>query len=233
MPEAVDQVTITNYSLAKNRDAVGAAEDPYASLSFFQHRNANQDSTYAAEPIAPRARPSSKHHQRDFSKLFAGDEVDSPTEAPKSSSLESSVKPGPTDYALLFAGPTDEESTASVSTPSPTKQRIPVKTGAGKNFQPNRLFEETNEDRIQGTPLSVKTNGKKYDHFEFGDGDDDQTTPRVAQEASRNRSKHMSQWDFEDFVTPEKPPHKVLGQAVRHFGWSDDEVCPFSRRQVL
>ncbi|EGE01048.1 hypothetical protein TEQG_00102 [Trichophyton equinum CBS 127.97] len=38
-------------------------------------------------------------------------------------------------------------------------------------------------------------------------------------------SKHLSQWDFEDFVTPEKPKRRpVRGQEVRHFGWSDDEV---------
>lgn len=84
------------------------------------------------------------------------------------------------------------------------------------------------------TPASsVKTNAKKYNHFEFGSSDDEQATPKVREAARPTNSKHMSQWDFEDFVTPEKIAPKVLGQAVRHFGWSDDEVGPFFKLEVL
>jgi hypothetical protein len=101
-----------------------------------------------------------------------------------------------------------------------------VKAGGGKNFTSNRLFEETEEEEPLKSPASVKTNAKKYSHFEFGDGNDDQHTPKIHETAHSTKSKHMSQWDFENFATPEKPGTKVLGQAVRHFGWSDDEVGP-------
>jgi hypothetical protein len=88
------------------------------------------------------------------------------------------------------------------------------------------LFEEIEEEKALKSPVGVKTNAKKYNHFEFGDGNDGQVTPKVRETVHSTKSKHMSQWDFEDFVTPEKPGTKVLGQAVRHFGWSDDEVSP-------
>ncbi|KAF2187006.1 hypothetical protein K469DRAFT_705554 [Zopfia rhizophila CBS 207.26] len=136
-----------------------------------------------------------------------------------------SAKPPPRDYSELFAGEEEPPSPSPAEkTPSPQKQRILVKSGGGKNFKPNRLFEETEEEKAAATPLSVKTNSKKYNHFEFGDNDDEQATPKVRETARpTTKSKHMSQWDFEDFVTPEKINPKVLGQAVRHFGWSDDE----------
>jgi hypothetical protein len=111
-----------------------------------------------------------------------------------------------------------------------------VKAGAGKNFRTNRLFEETEEEKKTPVKTSgIKTNSKKYDHFTFGDGpeEEDNATPKATRKASpREKSKHMSQWDFEDFVTPEKVPTKILAQAVRHFGWSDDEVRLFVHFEV-
>lgn len=81
--------------------------------------------------------------------------------------------------------------------------------------------------------MSVKTNAKKYEHFEFDDGTGE-ATPRAHDAASasagaqarsqKHNKKHQSQWDFEDFVTPEKTRTKDLPNNQRHFGWSDDEV---------
>lgn len=131
-----------------------------------------------------------------------------------------SAKPPPREYSELFVG----ENTGS-SIPS---QKIPVKAGAGKNFKPNRLFEEeTEEDRVAATPMSIRTNAKKYNHFEFGDGED---TPTV-RDPSRGRTKGKSDpnWNFEDFSTPLKVEPKTLPAAVRHFSWSDDEVSVFNQ----
>ncbi|OCL11737.1 hypothetical protein AOQ84DRAFT_437484 [Glonium stellatum] len=133
-----------------------------------------------------------------------------------------SAKPPPRDYSELFAGEDPESPTPSVASPSPRKNGIPVKAGGGKNFANNRLFEGAEEEQGLKSP-GVKTNAKKYNHFEFGEGNDDQSTPKVRETARSTKSKHTSQWGFEDFVTPEKPGTKVLGQSVRHFGWSDDE----------
>jgi hypothetical protein len=131
-----------------------------------------------------------------------------------------SAKPPPREYSELFVGD-DSKS----PTPSPQKERIPTKGGGGTNYRPSRLFQEDEEPAAKS--LGVKTNAKKYNHFEFGDGDDS-STPK-AQDPSRppTKTKHMSQWDFEDFATPAKTKTKILPAAVRHFGWSDDEVGTF------
>ncbi|KAF2467522.1 uncharacterized protein BDR25DRAFT_316855 [Lindgomyces ingoldianus] len=148
------------------------------------------------------------------------------TYARPSAARAQSAKPPPRDYSELFAGEEPESPSPVGTAPSPQKAaRIPVKSGGGTNFKPNRLFGETEEEKAMPTPMSVKTNSKKYDHFNFGDDEDEQATPKVRETArQKHKSKHMSQWDFEDFVTPEKTNLKILAQAVRHFGWSDDEA---------
>lgn len=134
-----------------------------------------------------------------------------------------SARPPPREYSELFVG---EET--NPDSPSPSPQKIPVKSGGGKNYKPSRLFDEE-EETTAPTPLSIKTNSKKYNHFEFGD---EENTPTARESAPTIKTKHQSQWDFDDFVTPNKVKPKVLGQAVRHFGWSDDEVGPFFQPEV-
>lgn len=130
-----------------------------------------------------------------------------------------SAKPPPREYSELFVG-------ENAGSPSPSPHKIPAKSGAGKNFKQNRLFEETEEEAA--TPAvkgaGVKTNPKKYEHFDFGEGEDEASQVRPTARAIK--SKHQSNWDFEDFVTPAKTKMKTQPQAVRHFGWSDDEVSP-------
>ena len=83
------------------------------------------------------------------------------------------------------------------------------------------MFDEDEEP--EQAPMSVKTNAKKYDHCEFDDCHN-QDTPKVHNPAKSTNKKHQSQWDFEDFVTPEKLKTKIQSNNVRNFGWSDDEV---------
>jgi hypothetical protein len=127
-----------------------------------------------------------------------------------------SAKPPPREYSELFVGGDDS--------PVPS-QKFPVKGGSNKHFKDNRLFDETEEDQAAATPVkSIKTNEKKYSHFEFGDGEDDKT-PRGRETTRHTKpTKSTSNWNFEDFVTPEKTVSKTMPQAVRNFGWSDDEV---------
>jgi hypothetical protein len=162
-----------------------------------------------------------------MSELFVGENSSpSPTPVDRPVLRAQSSKPPPRDPAEIFAGQSPPSPTPADTPASPTKRGIPVKAGGGKNYKANRIFEE---DEPAATPMSVKTNAKKYNHFEFGDGED--STPK-AQELNR-KTKHSSTWDFEDFVTPEKNAPKVLGQAVRHFGWSDDEVGPYFQLEVI
>ncbi|KAH0545080.1 hypothetical protein FGG08_000851 [Glutinoglossum americanum] len=173
--------------------------DPHASLTLFAPRDLNED---APRPAAVAPRASAKPPARDYHDLFVGNESD--------------ASPATVSKGRSFAGG------------KPSEEIIAPKMGAGKNFQPSRLFD--NEETIptpQQSPerTSRKPNPKKYNHFDFGDGSEEgNLTHATAAPPAKPRSKHASQWDFEDFVTPEKVTAKVRGQQVRHFGWSDDEV---------
>jgi hypothetical protein len=157
--------------------------------------------------------------------LFAPREVDEeePRSRPHSSAPRAqSAKPPPREYSELFVG-------ADTGSPSPSPQRIPAKAGSGKNFKANRLFEEEDDERsADRAPMSIKTSSKKYDHFTFGEGEE---TPKVRDTSrpskhDQNRNRNDAHWDFDDFATPNKSKPKTLPNAVRHFGWSDDEVGP-------
>lgn len=130
-----------------------------------------------------------------------------------------SARPPQRDYQDLFA---DGAYLPEVRDGSPTKveNRNPLKAGAGKHYTENRLFSEEPSDRL-GSPekSAIKTHPKKYNHFEFGE-EDMKADPSKA--AGRNM-RHNAQWNFEDFVTPEKPKPRRQPQQERHFGWSDDE----------
>ena len=214
--------------------------DPHASLSLFAPREEDEDSSQSEAPLAPKGQ-TAKPPPRDYHDLFVGNDSDaspqalrprepSPTKestsrhAPKASS----AKPPPRDLNDLFVG---NESDASPSSKtrirSPQKENmtpgpIAPKGGAGKNFQPSRLFDYTQPDTPGGAEHSpdkgVKTNPNKYNHFDFDDTHED-----AKPLAARPKSKHQNNWDFEDFATPEPTKTKIRGQDVRHFGWSDDE----------
>ena len=138
-----------------------------------------------------------------------------------------SAKPPPRDYHDLFVGNESDASPASVKGKGISPQKdvlspgpIAPKGGAGKNYQPSRLFDT--EEENPGTPGSpsksaYKPHPTKYDHFAFGNGEDG---PEIQ---ARPKSKHQNQWDFEDFSTPVKP-NKIRDQDKRHFGWEDDEL---------
>jgi hypothetical protein len=156
--------------------------------------------------------------------LFQPRDINQETASPRAPSVPraQSAKPPPRDLNELFVG---EEASAGNANPTESPQKIPAKAGAGKNFRPNRLFDESQDEPTAPTPMSIKTHAKKYDHFEFDDGEGDDATPKVRETArSTTRGKHQSQWDFEDFVTPDKVRTKILPNQTRHFGWSDDEV---------
>ncbi|KAL1868683.1 hypothetical protein Daus18300_005817 [Diaporthe australafricana] len=121
---------------------------------------------------------------------------------------------------------------------SPDRERSPSKAiapkiGAGKNFQPSRLFDKPEDARPEpDSPEDGKSperymrpHPKKYDHFDFADGSDPADAPKAGVAMHSVKGKHRSQWDFEDFVTPQKPkPGKTLrNQEVRHWGTGTDK----------
>lgn len=184
--------------------------DPHASLSLFAPRqNAVQDAAPVA--IAPKAQ-SAKPLPRDYHDLFVGNDSDQ-------------------------SSPGSPEKPANVIVPSPAK------AGAGKNYAPSRLFEVDESEAYPPAPEKshaaehfYRPNPAKYQHFDFADGSDPQDAPKPNPPKDVKKSKHGSQWNFDDFTTPHKAPQgKVLKNDVRHWGNEDDEVVdsPIKQKQVI
>lgn len=213
--------------------------DPHASMSLFTQVPQQEPSHYPAV-VPPRA--SAKPPPRDLRELFASNESDG-SQAPQG--VESSpskdhrhkaqsANPPPRDYHELFVGEEGSPAPPQAKSSSPQKGHkstssgtIAPKGGSGKNFQPSRLF--TNENAPSGASgLSdespgkfVKLDPKKFNHFDLGEIQEG-TRPQLPHAAGL-KSKHVSQWGFEDFMTPEKFPQKIRSQNARHFGWDNDE----------
>ena len=153
--------------------------DPHTSLSLFDPRDETEAPELASPSIAPRA----------------------------------SAKPPPRDYQELFVGNgSDQSPAASERTVSPSKSNhIAPKAGAGKNYHPSRLFDvEEPELSVNGSPTKspekyLSPHPSKYNHFEFDDSHHE-PTPQPAK--PRQKTKHQSLWDFEDFATSAKITQK-------------------------
>lgn len=228
-----DGVTSKHATSSKN-----VTGDPHASLSLFAPRDTNNLPSHQPATVATRL--SAKPPPRDYHDLFAGNESDGSSAANvKNSSPQKenrglkaqTANPPPRDYHDLFVGNESDASPVHTKQLSPQKDKtstpIAPKGGYGKNFQPSRLFETENaQPGTPGTPVEppekfYKPHPDKYNHFELGASNEDAAKGRKL--PPRPKSKHQSQWDFEDFMTPDKVPQKIRDQDIRHFGWSDDE----------
>ena len=177
--------------------------DPHASLSLFAPREKNvQD--FRPAMVAPR--PSARPAPREYSELFVGNDSDN--------------------------SPASRSKAPRERSESPSKA-IASKVGAGRNFAPSRLFDNDENSPIRPTANKensgdylLRANPAKYQHFDFADGSDPQDASRPTP-LKDTKSKHGSQWNFDDFNTPAKVvPSKVLRtNDVRHWGNnSDDET---------
>lgn len=212
-----EDTTAEEDSYARSRgNTQNATRDPHASLALFAPR----EKTVVSEslPVAVARGASAKPPPRDYHDLFVGNESDQSPATPARAS---------------------EAYNASPARPAITA----TKAGAGKNYAPSRLFQT---DEGEETPLSTRnapvvenlhqTNPAKYKHFEFADGSDPQDAPKPTPLKDMKKSKHGSQWNFDDFATPQKAaPGKILRNDVRHWGNEDDEVAdsPIKQKQVL
>ena len=190
-----DEVVIRSRGNSSN-----VTRDPHASLSLFAPREKNVQESLPSV-VAPRA--SARPAPRDYSELFVGNESDNTPVPAKAPIRERSE--------------------------SPSKL---AKAGAGKNYAPSRLFDNDENSPIRPTPNKehsadhfYRPNPAKYQHFDFADGSDPQDAPQPTPLKDVKKSKHGSQWSFDDFNTPAKVvPSKVLRtNDVRHWGNSDDE----------
>lgn len=202
-----------------------ALRDPHASLSLFESREEQEETL--ASVISPRG--GVKPRQRGFTEIL-GDESDDGPSSP-SAGRQRSVSPNKAiaprgghrppqrDFVdILGNKPAD----GPESSETPRDQSIAPKIGAGKNFQPSRLFEvdetagQTDELEDAKTPNRFyRPHPEKYNHFEFADGSDPQDAPQP--DPTPRKTKHTSQWSFDDFVTPAKvKPGKVLRHQEAH-----------------
>jgi hypothetical protein len=171
--------------------------DPHASLSLFEPRQKMEH-----EPMPPVVAP------------------------------KASAKPPPRNYHDLFNGHDSDQSPAAESrdpAEPPSKNPRAPKAGAAKNYAPSRLFDADEDgpalDKPRGTENMHRPNAARYHHFDFAEPDADAEHPPAKPLREVRAAKHGSNWNFDDFVTPQKViPTKVLrNNEVRHWGNSDDE----------
>ncbi|KAM0427555.1 hypothetical protein ACHAPT_007515 [Fusarium lateritium] len=141
------------------------------------------------------------------------------------------IEAEPATVVSPYAGsrPRQRSFTEILGHDEPASQMSPSKAGQGKNFQPMRLFdgyehaEEPEQPQTQGKRY-IRPNPKKYSHFDFADGSDPQDAPqRGISLDEKPKSKHDSQWSFEDFSTPQKvkPSRGMRAQDVGN--WNTDK----------
>jgi hypothetical protein len=174
------------------------------------------DVTITSRPTSPRKNANNVTRDPHASLSLFGprDDTREETYTDQGVAPRASAKPASRDYNDLFVEDSKDRP------PSPTKEDGPYapKHGAGKNFQPSRLFDNEQPEPVQVSP--VKVHATKYSHFEFGDGSDEPRQPTKL----RPKSKHQSQWDFADFNTPVKIPQRHRPDDVRHFGFGEEEA---------
>lgn len=201
-----------NESLPTPRAPATAQPPPRDLGDLFVSHDDSPDVSPSRKPIAPRA-GAEKHFQP--SRIFS-DNDDAPDGTPSGKSV--APKAGASKNYLPSRIFGEDEDTPDAASPG---KSVAPKAGAGKNYLPSRIFDDDETVAAEGNQKPVyRAHPNRYSHFEFGTD----TSPREPKPIpARPKSQHMAQWNFEDFVTPEKPARKPRGQEVRHFGWSDDE----------
>jgi hypothetical protein len=158
----------------------------------------------------------------DFhARLFAtgdGQESRAQTNANPEYAVRTSAKPAARQMDEIFANGSSNEGYKPEGKP---------KTGSGKNFPNNRLFDENEQPDQVLSPESKKINPQKFDHFEFPNGKDGPSAADLYRRVSIKDSKHTSNWDFQDFTTPEKHRIRPNPEQERHIGPGLDEVRLF------
>jgi hypothetical protein len=218
----------TNETTARTRgNSSNAMRDPHASLQLFGSREEMQA---AQDPSVTLPYAGSRPVQRGFTDILGDD--------PDGSHHQATMSPNKAGLTKQQRGFTeilgDEPSDAHYSE-AHYRSMSPAKAGAGKNHQPMRLFEGQQEEVEEETPKGktgkqyIRPNPGKYQHFDFADGSDPADQPKAGVPFDeRPKSKHDSQWSFDDFVTPSKPnPSRThRSEDVRHWDTEETDDAP-------
>lgn len=247
-PSTASTSTSTSEVINRSRgNSTNILRDPHASLTLFASReDADNLPETVISPYAGGTRP----RQKSFAELLGDEsyeEPTSPTTGRQRSGSNKAIAPkigAGKNYhpSRLFDTEEDPEST----TESPSKAIAP-KIGAGKNFQPSRLFDtEEGVETAPDTPDKAaspskfyRPNPTKYQHFDFADGSDPQDAPKPGVSFDEKpKTKHDSNWSFDDFATPQKPVatrglHRH--QDVRHWDNENTDLAetPVGRVQQI
>ncbi|RAH56455.1 hypothetical protein BO85DRAFT_50398 [Aspergillus piperis CBS 112811] len=204
--EPKDQIRLIKSAISSN-----PGDDGPTSASFPATTESNEERSKKGSP--------GKRHIKDphaaeslFELLSPEKDRSEPVRAPRA---PASAKPPPRDPKEIFHEDADIPDT-------PSRSRIAPKAGASKNFQRSRIFDDDETVAAEGghEQIAYRANPKRYDHFELGG---DNSEREIKEKPSRPVSRQAPHWDFDDFVTPEKPKRPLRGEQIRHFGWSDDE----------
>jgi len=234
---AITKALDTNEMTARSRgNSTNALRDPHASLHLMGTRE-ELEQPPSASVVSPYA--GTRPRQRSFKEILGEEEEaeageQSPTRG-RSQSPSKAIAPkigagkNFKPSRLFDAQQEDDEGYGQErGRPGAADKVIAPKIGSGRNYGANRLFQgsgdvpsEPNTPGKGNTPEKFyRPNPKKYQHFDFADGSDPQDTPKPGVPLDKApKSKHDSQWSFDDFVTPQKlaPTRTVSRRDERHW----------------
>ncbi|KAL1954696.1 hypothetical protein VTO42DRAFT_800 [Malbranchea cinnamomea] len=215
-----------------------------ATFSLFESLSLGED-----RPISTTARGSAKPAPRDYTEIFGGDDPDVTPTKPEKGPLKGTAGHRHNQSRIFEEEDNDNKRTVPQTPLTNSKKYSHFEFGESEAPTPTSKTNSKKYNHFEfgeaEVPISAAkpSQAKSFSHFEFGEeapapaapqqnkvdnhfelGEDPQRAPQ--QVPARARTKHMSQWDFEDFYTPAevKPQPKIRNQEVRHFGWSDDET---------
>ncbi|KAF4552307.1 Hypothetical protein D9617_10g072880 [Elsinoe fawcettii] len=197
-----------------------------------------QDSVKTSGQVAAKAqnndasRTASGRMPDDYTKrLFATGEEPERSRSTSGVAPRESAKPGQRQWGELFASEeTAVDGASDIGSPNVRSPYQPIlKAGAGKNYSANRLFDEKDGTQRERSPERKQVDPNKYEHFEFGNGED--APSKLNQALGLKAKKQTSNWDFEDFATPAKHVPKHNPGQERHFGYGidNDDDTPHKR----
>jgi hypothetical protein len=221
-------------ALARSRgSSTHILRDPHASLNLFAPRE--EVETIPEAVVSPYS--GSKPRQRTFTEILGEEQSEVLPQAVVSP--YSGSRPRQRSFTEILGDrddiPEDAASEVRERSQSPSKAVAP-KIGAGKNFQPSRLFDrddgvESGPDTPEKADRFYRPHPHKYQHFEMVDGSDPKdAVKRGLDHDDVPKSKHDSNWSFNDFVTPQKPNAAAMKrfsrlQDARHWGNEEEDVA--------
>ncbi|CAI7590390.1 unnamed protein product [Penicillium glandicola] len=206
------QKTETNLPHRPSSPGKRRIKDPYAANSLTELLSPGKEiADGESQAATPKPASSSKRYTQDPYGAGSLNELLSPTKkvpAHVAPFAPSSGRPATRNFSDIFVKDDDVPDSRSK-----TQRKAP------------RVDEEEDEEKAVTGPVDedrhfYKSAPGKYNHFEIGG---DNSEREIKAEVKQANSTHATHWEFDDIETPVKASRPARGQAVRHFGFGDDE----------